>query len=95
MPLNLTVRHGFRLLGLGIGLAVASHGYGFAQEFPSKTIEVVIHSKYGGGTDTTARMMMIRSRRILDTDMPSFRSVVVPASERMPTCFPNRRTGIR
>jgi len=56
-------------LGLGIGLAVASHGYGFAQEFPSKTIEVVIHSKYGGGTDTTARMMMIRSRRILDTDM--------------------------
>ncbi|MEE9590426.1 MAG: tripartite tricarboxylate transporter substrate binding protein [Hyphomicrobiaceae bacterium] len=48
---------------------MASHGYGFAQEFPSKTIEVVIHSKYGGGTDTTARMMMIRSRRILDTDM--------------------------
>jgi tripartite-type tricarboxylate transporter receptor subunit TctC len=30
---------------------------------------VVIHSAYGGGTDTTARMMMIRSRRELDTDM--------------------------
>ena len=40
-----------------------------AEEFPSKPIEVVIHSKYGGGTDTTARMMMIRSRRNLDTDM--------------------------
>ncbi len=40
-----------------------------ADEFPSKPIEVVIHSKYGGGTDTTARMMMIRSRRNLDTDM--------------------------
>ena len=42
-----------------------------AQEeaFPSKTIEVVIHSKYGGGTDTTARMMMIRTRRGLGVDM--------------------------
>jgi putative tricarboxylic transport membrane protein len=43
---------------------------GFAQEkFPDKPIEVVIHSKYGGGTDVTARMMMIRTRRVLDTDM--------------------------
>jgi len=40
-----------------------------ADEFPSKPVEVVIHSKYGGGTDTTARMMMIRSRRNLETDM--------------------------
>lgn len=32
-------------------------------------IEVVIHSSYGGGTDTTARMMMIRSRRNLGVDM--------------------------
>ena len=37
-----------------------------ADEFPSKPIEVVIHSSYGGGTDTTARMMMIRSRRNLE-----------------------------
>ena len=34
-----------------------------------KPIEVVIHSKYGGGTDTTARMMMIRSRLGLDAEM--------------------------
>lgn len=40
-----------------------------AAEFPSKTVEVVIHSKYGGGTDTTARMMMIRTRRVLGVDM--------------------------
>lgn len=39
------------------------------EAFPSKPIEVVIHSKYGGGTDTTARMMMIRTRRNLDVDM--------------------------
>ena len=43
----------------------------WAQEdkFPSKPIQIVIHSKYGGGTDTTARMMMIRTRRGLDVDM--------------------------
>jgi putative tricarboxylic transport membrane protein len=41
-----------------------------ADDYPGgKTIEVVIHAKYGGGTDTTARMMMIRTRRELDTDM--------------------------
>ena len=38
-------------------------------KFPSKPIQIVIHSKYGGGTDTTARMMMIRSRRVLGVDM--------------------------
>lgn len=48
---------------LGIGAAAS------ADEFPSKPIEVVIHAKYGGGTDTTARMMMIRTRRNLDGDM--------------------------
>lgn len=37
--------------------------------FPSQPVEIVIHSSYGGGTDTTARMMMIRTRRELDTDM--------------------------
>jgi putative tricarboxylic transport membrane protein len=40
-----------------------------AKKFPSKPIQVVIHSSYGGGTDVTARMMMIRSRRTLKTDM--------------------------
>ena len=39
------------------------------EKFPNKTIEIVIHSSYGGGTDTTARMMMIRTRRNLKTDM--------------------------
>lgn len=56
---------------LGFALAfVATPFVAVAQdEFPSKPIEVVIHSSYGGGTDTTARMMMIRSRRALETDM--------------------------
>ncbi len=60
-----------RLLVQGAVAAVAlSVGHTVsADEFPSKTIEIVIHSKYGGGTDTTARMMMIRSRRVLGVDM--------------------------
>lgn len=44
-------------------------GAALAQKFPDKPIQVVIHASYGGGTDTTARMMMIRSRRTLKTDM--------------------------
>jgi tripartite-type tricarboxylate transporter receptor subunit TctC len=55
--------------GLALSAALAIPAIA-ADEFPGdKTIEVVIHAKYGGGTDTTARMMMIRSRRELGTDM--------------------------
>jgi putative tricarboxylic transport membrane protein len=48
---------------------LAAPAAALAQKFPSKPIEVVIHASYGGGTDTTARMMMIRSRRNLKVDM--------------------------
>ena len=59
------------LLGLATGAALltASGTLLAADKFPSKPIQVVIHSGYGGGTDVTARMMMIRSRRTLKTDM--------------------------
>ena len=43
-----------------------------AETFATKAcdpIQVVIHASYGGGTDTTARMMSIRSRRTLAADM--------------------------
>ncbi len=40
-----------------------------ADEFPSKTIEVVTHAGNGGGTDVTTRMMMLRARRELGQDM--------------------------
>lgn len=52
-----------------VGLAVTAGIVTAQEKFPSKPIEVVIHSKYGGGTDVTARMMMIRTRRNLDVDM--------------------------
>ncbi|MGH6946230.1 MAG: Bug family tripartite tricarboxylate transporter substrate binding protein [Kiloniellales bacterium] len=58
------------------GLALALAGLTIAgtvalaqDKFPSKPIEVVIHSAYGGGTDVTARMMMIRTRKELGVDM--------------------------
>ena len=34
------------------------------EKFPSETIKVVIHTTYGGGTDITARMMTMRTRRV-------------------------------
>ena len=59
------------LVGMAMGTAIllAPAALLAAEKFPSKTIQVVIHSKYGGGTDVTARMMMIRSRRNLKADM--------------------------
>ena len=51
------------------GVAAVVGTSALAEEFPSRTVEIVIHSKYGGGTDTTARMMMIRTRRNLGVDM--------------------------
>ena len=62
-----------RQFAMSIGVAALALVVGQAslaqEKFPSKPVEVVIHAKYGGGTDTTARMMMIRTRRELDTDM--------------------------
>ena len=58
-----------RSLALAVAFVAAPFAAQAQDEFPSKPIEVVIHSSYGGGTDTTARMMMIRSRRNLETDM--------------------------
>ncbi|WP_425091328.1 Bug family tripartite tricarboxylate transporter substrate binding protein [Tropicimonas sp. S265A] len=57
-----------KLLALVAAIAVIG-GESVAQEFPSKTIEVITHAGNGGGTDVTTRMMMIRARRELGTDM--------------------------
>ena len=66
MPLRFRMTLTMGLAALAVAAVPAAVS---AQKFPDKTIEVVIHSGYGGGTDTTARMMMIRSRRNLKTDM--------------------------
>ena len=51
-----------RLLGFAGGAAALSVLPARAQEkFPSKPIEVVTHAGVGGGTDITARMMMVHA----------------------------------
>jgi tripartite-type tricarboxylate transporter receptor subunit TctC len=40
-----------------------------ASDYPNKTVEVITHAGAGGGTDVTARMMMLRARRVLGEDM--------------------------
>ncbi len=52
-----------------VGLVLAGTQAASAKDKYPCDVQVVIHAKYGGGTDTTARMMMIRSRRILGVDM--------------------------
>lgn len=57
-------------LALGFGLAVLVAGAARAQEaFPSKPIEVVTHAGVGGGTDITARMMMVQAPAALKTEL--------------------------
>ncbi|MDE0113473.1 MAG: tripartite tricarboxylate transporter substrate binding protein [Albidovulum sp.] len=51
------------------GVAALSAAAALADEYPSKTIEVVTHAGAGGGTDVTTRMMMLRARRELGQDM--------------------------
>lgn len=57
------------ILALLVGIIALATPVSAQDKFPSKPITVVIHSSYGGGTDITARMMMIRARRILGVDM--------------------------
>lgn len=59
-----------RVLGLlGGTSALAALNRAVAQDkFPSKPIEVVTHSGVGGGTDITARMMMVHAPGVLKTE---------------------------
>lgn len=57
-----------KLLALASAAALLG-GEVLAEEYPTKTIEVVTHAGNGGGTDVTTRMMMIRARRELGADM--------------------------
>ena len=50
-------------LTFGLGTASAQ------DDFPSRAIDVVTHASPGGGTDTTARTLLIGSRRALGEDM--------------------------
>lgn len=63
-------RLGLGAYGLGACLALLLAGGAAAQEkFPSKPIEVVTHAGVGGGTDVTARMMMVHAPAALGTEL--------------------------
>ena len=65
--------------GLVAGLALGLQATGaLGAEFPKKEIQVISHASPGGGTDTTARMMMIRARRILAKGIKKFKTSGAP-----------------
>ena len=58
-----------RLLGFaGASAALSTVPVRAQEKFPSKPIEVVTHSGVGGGTDITARMMMVHAPGVFKTE---------------------------
>jgi tripartite-type tricarboxylate transporter receptor subunit TctC len=58
-----------RLVGFaGASAALSALPVRAQDKFPSKPIEVVTHSGVGGGTDITARMMMVHAPGVLKTE---------------------------
>tara|TARA_R110002096_G_scaffold138249_10_gene291826 strand:- start:1115 stop:2080 length:966 start_codon:yes stop_codon:yes gene_type:complete len=62
-----TIKH-LALAAAAVALA-ATGAVAADHDYPSKTIEVITHAGAGGGTDVNSRMMMLRARRELGTDM--------------------------
>lgn len=63
-------RRAFALGAAATGLTLAAGRPLRAQDkFPSKSIEVVTHAGVGGGTDITARMMMVHAPGVLKTEL--------------------------
>ena len=58
-----------RYFGAAVVAVAIVAGPAIAEDYPSKTVEVVTHAGAGGGTDVTSRMMMLRARRELGQDM--------------------------
>jgi putative tricarboxylic transport membrane protein len=62
-------RHIGGACALAIAAALVAAPPAAAETFPNKPIEIVIHTKYGGGTDTTARMMALVTSPVLGVPM--------------------------
>ena len=52
-----------------LALAAFAPGLQAQEKFPSKVIEVVTHAGVGGGTDLTARMMMVQAPAAFGTEL--------------------------
>src|SRR5688572_26603267 len=58
-----------RVLGFaGAATALSAFPLRAQDKFPSKPIEVVTHAGVGGGTDITARMMMVHAPGVFKTE---------------------------
>lgn len=67
---TLLTRRDIMRAGTACALVAASGRRALAQDaFPSKPIEVVTHAGVGGGTDITARMMMVEAPGALKTEL--------------------------
>jgi len=60
--------HTLRTAAVAATALCLAAGVAVAADFPSQPIEVVTHASAGGGTDTTARTMLIRAHKELGTD---------------------------
>ncbi len=67
----MTITHFLKSAAIGFAAVgtLSAFNSALAEDYPSKTIEVVTHAGAGGGTDVTTRMMMLRARRELKQDM--------------------------
>lgn len=54
---------------IGIALCLTAGCGGYEQPYPSRPIDVITHASPGGGTDTTARAMLVGARQALGVDM--------------------------
>ena len=57
------------VLGAAAALCLAHLPLAAQEKFPSKPIEVVTHAGAGGGTDITARMMMVHAPAVFGTEL--------------------------
>src|SRR5919106_5323035 len=67
MKIDTNRRRVLGFAGGSIALAALPRAYG-QEKFPSRPIEVVTHAGVGGGTDITARMMMVHAPGVFKTE---------------------------
>ena len=58
-----------KLLACVVLIGTAAHAGAAPQAFPSRSIDIVTHASPGGGTDTTARTILVGAREALGVSM--------------------------
>jgi tripartite-type tricarboxylate transporter receptor subunit TctC len=66
---TLRLRRGFAVLGIVLLVLLQARPASAQGDFPSRPIDIVTHASPGGGTDATARSMVVGAKLALDVDM--------------------------